>query len=81
MTNAAPTGNGQSDSIYDVLIVGGGLGGLALAVGLGHLPGLNWLLVEAADELRTATGTLIGVGANGLHALECLDPRIVENLK
>jgi 2-polyprenyl-6-methoxyphenol hydroxylase-like FAD-dependent oxidoreductase len=81
MTNAEPTGSGELEEVYDVLIVGGGLGGLALAVGLGHLPGLNWILVEAADELRTATGTLIGVGANGLHALECLDPRIVENLK
>ncbi|WIA28788.1 hypothetical protein OEZ86_011320 [Tetradesmus obliquus] len=81
MTNAEPAGANGLDHIFDVLIVGGGLGGLALAVGLGHLPGLNWLLVEAADELRTATGTLIGVGANGLHALECLDPRIVENVK
>lgn len=73
--------NADKCDVYDVLIVGGGLGGLALAVGLRHIGGLNWLLVEGAEELRTATGTLIGIGDNGLSALEGLDSSIVPNLK
>ena len=40
-----------ADNIYDVVVVGGGLGGLALAIGLEEL-GLNWQLCEAAEELR-----------------------------
>jgi 2-polyprenyl-6-methoxyphenol hydroxylase-like FAD-dependent oxidoreductase len=40
--------------VYDVLIVGGGLGGLALAIGLEQL-GLDWQLCEAAEELRCVT--------------------------
>jgi 2-polyprenyl-6-methoxyphenol hydroxylase-like FAD-dependent oxidoreductase len=45
----------QLDSqVYDVLIVGGGLGGLALAIGLEQL-GLDWQLCEAAEELRCVT--------------------------
>lgn len=37
--------------MYDVCVVGGGLGGLALAVGLEQL-GLDWQLCESAEELR-----------------------------
>jgi salicylate hydroxylase len=64
----------------DILVVGGGLGGLALAVGLQNL-NLNWLLCEAASELRTATGTLIGLGSNGFTALDSINPNIVTKLK
>lgn len=39
------------DHCYDVCVVGGGLGGLALAVALEQL-GLDWQLCEAAEELR-----------------------------
>lgn len=37
--------------MYDVCVVGGGLGGLALAVGLEQLV-LDWQLCESAEELR-----------------------------
>lgn len=94
-------------------VVGGGLGGLALAIGL-EKQGLTWCLCEAADELRcvwgqgltcsgrahthslpparadaallltphrTATGTLIGVGGNGLYALQAICPSILDKIK
>jgi 2-polyprenyl-6-methoxyphenol hydroxylase-like FAD-dependent oxidoreductase len=64
----------------DVAIVGGGLGGLALAVGLRNI-GLNAQLYEAFEELRTATGTLIGIGDNAMHALDALDPKIAEGIR
>lgn len=64
----------------DVAVVGGGLGGLALMVGLRKL-GLDAHCFEAAKELRTATGTLIGLGGNGFYALEQLDPQIVQQVK
>eukprot|EP00775_Hariotina_reticulata_P012352 gene12352-12486_t len=67
-------------SAIDVLVVGGGLGGLALAIGLQNLH-LDWLLCEAASELRTATGTLIGLGSNGFSALDGINPTIVPKLK
>lgn len=39
------------EEVYDVCVVGGGLGGLALAIGLEQL-GLDWQLCESAEELR-----------------------------
>lgn len=66
----------SDDEIVDVLIVGGGLGGLALAVGLSEQKRFSWAICEAAPELRTATGTLMGIGPNGLVGLEAISPRI-----
>lgn len=42
---------GAADTVYDVVVVGGGLGGLALAIAL-EKQGLEWQLCEAAEELR-----------------------------
>lgn len=64
----------------DVLIVGGGLGGLALANALQALQ-LDWQLAEAAAELRTATGTLVGLGNNGMRSLEAINPAIPARIR
>lgn len=47
-----------------IAIVGGGLGGLALAVGLLER-GFDVHVFEAAQELRTGSGTIVGLAANG----------------
>jgi 2-polyprenyl-6-methoxyphenol hydroxylase-like FAD-dependent oxidoreductase len=66
----------------DVAIVGGGLGGLALAAALRrHAPRLSVGLYEAAPSLRTSTGTLIGLGGNSFSALEWIDPAIVRGIR
>jgi 2-polyprenyl-6-methoxyphenol hydroxylase-like FAD-dependent oxidoreductase len=51
-----------------ILIVGGGIGGLALAAAL-HRQGFAPELVERSDEWRT-TGTGLGVMGNGMRMLE-----------
>ena len=81
MTARCQAAGAQEQLLFsDVLVVGGGLGGLALAVGLQQL-GLDWRLCEAAEELRTATGTLIGLGSNATAALDGISPQIMPKLK
>jgi 2-polyprenyl-6-methoxyphenol hydroxylase-like FAD-dependent oxidoreductase len=57
-------------TIERLLIVGGGIGGLSLAAAL-HRQGFTPELVERGTEWR-ATGTGIGVLANGMRALRVL---------
>lgn len=53
-----------------ILIIGGGIGGLAAALSLSH-KGIRTLLIEQADEFREV-GAGIQVGPNGFRALETL---------
>lgn len=65
---------------YDVIIVGGGLAGLALSIGLAtHLPGLSIAVIEKRPFFSRAGATL-GLAANGIRALEmlCGDKKLVE---
>ena len=59
-----------------VLIVGGSHGGRAVAVGQSEPRRFGWVVCEAAPGRRTATGTLMGIGPNGLVGLEAISPRI-----
>lgn len=61
----------EGPSRVSVAIVGGGLGGLALAIGLLE-KGIDAHVFEAAKELRTDSGTVISVARNGRKASELL---------
>ena len=54
----------QPDMSVEVAIVGGGMAGLALAVGLQDR-GIDCHVFEAAAELRTSTATIISIATNG----------------
>ncbi|KAG2490583.1 hypothetical protein HYH03_010977 [Edaphochlamys debaryana] len=73
---ASPVADGTSPlglRAVDVAIIGGGLGGLALAAGLRHR-GFDAHVFEAAPQLRHETGTMIGLGPNAFAALGELHP-------
>ena len=53
-----------------ILIIGGGIGGLASALALSRL-GIPTLVIEQADEFREV-GAGIQVGPNGFRALDRL---------
>ncbi|XP_068648568.1 monooxygenase 1-like [Aristolochia californica] len=55
-----------SSNIHDIVIVGGGIVGLATALAL-HMKGLKSLVLEKSETLR-AHGTTVGVHSNGWRA-------------
>uniref|UniRef100_A0A8R7PFV9 FAD-binding domain-containing protein n=1 Tax=Triticum urartu TaxID=4572 RepID=A0A8R7PFV9_TRIUA len=60
-------GTGEEE-IHGVLIIGGGICGLAIALPL-HIKGIDSLVLEKAESLR-ATGAGISIKVNGWSALE-----------
>jgi 2-polyprenyl-6-methoxyphenol hydroxylase-like FAD-dependent oxidoreductase len=56
------------DTNMDVVIVGGGLGGLAVAVGL-QGRGIRAEVFEKAPKVRPHNGTAISLAANGNHLM------------
>ncbi|KAG0615876.1 hypothetical protein M758_5G072600 [Ceratodon purpureus] len=61
----------------EVAIVGGGLGGLALAIGLQER-GIRAHVFEKAPKVRPHTGTVITLAANGIKALNGIKPGLGE---
>lgn len=57
----------------DVCIVGGGLAGMALAIGLQER-GIRAHVFEKATKVRPHSGTAISLAANGLRALDGVKP-------
>eukprot|EP00274_Cyanoptyche_gloeocystis_P007377 CAMPEP_0196653076 /NCGR_PEP_ID=MMETSP1086-20130531/2656_1 /TAXON_ID=77921 /ORGANISM="Cyanoptyche gloeocystis , Strain SAG4.97" /LENGTH=503 /DNA_ID=CAMNT_0041984073 /DNA_START=77 /DNA_END=1588 /DNA_ORIENTATION=- len=64
----------------EVAIIGGGLGGLAVAVGL-QQRGIDAHVFEAAPELRNVSQGVIGLFENGRKALGALHPPVLEEIK
>ncbi|CAI5457849.1 unnamed protein product [Closterium sp. Yama58-4] len=65
-------------AVSEAVIVGGGLGGLATAIGLRNI-GIDAQVYEARDEVIDG-GTLLTLFPNGLRALSRIDPAIVPQL-
>lgn len=57
---------------FKVLIVGGGIAGLSLAIMLDKFD-IDYLLLEAYGEIAPQVGASIGMIANGLRILDQLD--------
>lgn len=57
--------------LFKVAIVGGGLAGLSLALHLEKL-GIDWLLIEAHEEIAPQLGASIGLAPNGMVILDQL---------
>lgn len=57
----------------DVAIIGGGLAGLAVAIGLGRA-NINFKVFERAPQLRSTSQGILAVQPNGMKALELIHP-------
>ncbi|GJP35754.1 hypothetical protein CLOM_g20281 [Closterium sp. NIES-68] len=75
--SASSTGAG-GPAVSEAVIVGGGLAGLASAIGLRNI-GIDAQVYEARDEVL-GEGTLLCLFPNGLRALNRIDPAIVPKL-
>ncbi|KAF3002085.1 hypothetical protein E8E13_009597 [Curvularia kusanoi] len=64
---------------FPIAIVGGGLGGLALAVGL-LKHGINVHIYEAAEAF-SEIGAGVAFGINSITALHLIDPKLLEGYK
>lgn len=61
----------SQEDTFRVIIVGGGLGGLALASAL-DLGGIDFVLLEARDVINPAVGASMGLMGNGLRIMDQL---------
>lgn len=65
----------SEEQVVQVAVIGGGIAGLAVAVGLHHQqPALDVRVYERAPTLRDASQGGLSVWANGLKALERIHP-------
>jgi salicylate hydroxylase len=62
---------------FNVAIVGGGIGGLAFAIGLSRHPHVSFTIYEAAAQF-SEIGAGVGFGANSQAAMKLIDPAIWE---
>ena len=69
----------ESEHQLEVAIVGGGIAGLALAIGL-QQRNVNFTIYERASSLREI-GAGLGFSPNAERAMELLDPRIRQAFK
>lgn len=69
-TDTALHTNAETRQLEDVVIVGGGLAGLATALAL-HRSGVKSIVLEQSATLRTS-GTVIGIWTNAWQALDAL---------
>jgi len=70
-----------ADETVDIAIVGGGLVGLAVAIGLlKKIPHLNIKIYERAPELRSQSQGILAIQPNGMNALKTIDPEIPERI-
>jgi len=66
--------------VYDVVIVGAGLAGLATAVGLYERGVTNIVVIEKATQFHKV-GASIALFQNGIRALEYISPSISKRVK
>ena len=74
-TGAESSSDVPADAPLRVVIVGGGIGGLAACVALRRV-GVDAHVYERATELRSNVGTGIALWPNGLKALRCIGPDV-----
>ena len=66
-----PTSTNHSSAPLNVAIIGGGIGGLALAHGLNKYPNIDYHVYEAAPAF-SEIGAGLSVGINAQRALEMI---------
>jgi 2-polyprenyl-6-methoxyphenol hydroxylase-like FAD-dependent oxidoreductase len=65
----------------EFLIVGGGMGGLVLALGLNKFCGIRVHVVDQAPGFGEGVGGAIGMYANGLQVIRDIDPKLLQSLR
>lgn len=75
----APSANTNGNAPFHIAVVGGGIGGLCLAIGLLRQSqnGTNFTLtVYEAAPAFAEIGAGVSFGPNAIHAMELIDPKI-----
>jgi salicylate hydroxylase len=73
----AATTSSKSSKLFEIAIIGGGIGGLAFAIGLQRHPQISFTIYEATAQF-SEIGAGVGFGANSYAAMKLIDPRIWE---
>ena len=74
------TQKSRNEHVYDVVIVGGAIAGLACAVGLIQRGITNVLVLDKASKMQPI-GASIALFSNGIKALEYLSPDVADKVK